>query len=87
MRAVAVSADLHALGLVRGTRVRIEGLRGEYQVLDRMPRRWTRRIDILMADVRSARHWGKRTVRIHWTPPAGEGPRAGFWCGLFGTCG
>src|SRR5262245_27248553 len=56
MRAIAVSADLHALGLVRGTRVQIEGLRGEYRVLDRMPRRWHRRIDILMADARSARN-------------------------------
>jgi 3D (Asp-Asp-Asp) domain-containing protein len=86
MRAVAVSADLHALGLVRGARVRIEGLRGEYQVLDRMPRRWQRRIDILMADRQSARSWGKRTVRIRWAPPA-EGRRWGFLCGLFGTCG
>src|SRR5262245_8344868 len=50
VRAIAVSADLHVLGLVRGTRVRIDGLRGEYRVLDRMPRRWRRRIDILMED-------------------------------------
>ena len=87
MRAIAVSADLHALGLVRGSRVRIEGLRGEYQVLDRMPRRWQRRIDILMADRRTARSWGKRTVRIQWEPPPPESPRFGFLCGLFGTCG
>jgi 3D (Asp-Asp-Asp) domain-containing protein len=86
MRAIAVSADLHALGLVRGARVRIDGLRGEYRVLDRMPRRWQRRIDILMEDRRSARHWGKRTVRIQWAPPP-DGPRWGFLCGLFGTCG
>jgi 3D (Asp-Asp-Asp) domain-containing protein len=86
MRAIAVSADLHALGLVRGARVRIEGLRGEYAVLDRMPRRWQRRIDILMADRRAARSWGKRTVRIRWEPPEARS-RRGFLCGLFGTCG
>ncbi len=86
MRAIAVSADLHALGLVRGARVRIEGLRGEYEVLDRMPRRWQRRIDILMADRRAARSWGKRSVRIQWAPPDARS-RWGFLCGLFGTCG
>jgi 3D (Asp-Asp-Asp) domain-containing protein len=68
MRAIAVSQDLLSLGLVRGSRVRIEGLRGEYQVLDTMPRRWKRRIDIFMGhDVGSARQWGKRKVRIRWT--------------------
>jgi len=86
MRAIAVSQDLHALGLVRGARVRIEGLRDEYEVLDRMPRRWQRRIDILMADRRSARSWGKRTVRIQWSPPEARS-RWGFLCGLFGSCG
>jgi 3D (Asp-Asp-Asp) domain-containing protein len=87
MRAIAVSPDLHALGLVRGARVRIEGLRGEYQVLDRMPRRWQRRIDIFMGtDRRAARTWGKRTVRIHWSPPEPES-RWAFLCGLAGSCG
>jgi 3D (Asp-Asp-Asp) domain-containing protein len=87
MRAVAVSPDLLALGLVRGSRVRIEGLRGEYRVLDKMPGRWRRRIDIFMGtDRRAARSWGKRLVRIEWAPPEG-GSRGGFLCGLFGTCG
>ncbi len=86
MRAIAVSQDLLALGLVRGSRVRIEGLGGEYHVLDKMPRRWQRRIDIFMGkDRRAARSWGKRTVRIQWAPPGG-GPRWGFLCGAFGTC-
>jgi 3D (Asp-Asp-Asp) domain-containing protein len=87
MRAIAVSPDLLALGLERNARVRIEGLQGEFLVLDKMPSRWTRRIDIFMGrDVRAARAWGKRMVRIEWSPPE---PRRqwGFLCGLFGTCG
>ena len=86
MRAVAVSADLVALGLVRNSRVRIEGLGGEYRVLDKMPPYWERRIDIFMgADRRAARSWGKRSTRIEWAPPARR--RWGFLCRLFGTCG
>ena len=70
MKAIAVSPDLVALGLGRGTRVRIEGLPGEYVVLDRMPSRWKGRIDLYMGeDVQAAREWGRRTVRIHWSPP------------------
>lgn len=69
MRAIAVSRDLLELGLTRGTRVRIEGLSGEYRVLDKMHRRWRRKIDIYMGeDVRAARRWGVRRVRIHWIP-------------------
>ena len=65
MKTIAVSKDLLALGLTRGAIVRIEGLPGEYVVLDRLPRRWSRRIDIYMGkDVRAARAWGKREVRI-----------------------
>jgi 3D (Asp-Asp-Asp) domain-containing protein len=67
MRAIAVSRDLVALGLGRGTRVRIEGLRGEFVVLDRMPSRWTRRIDVYLGkDVRAAREFGKRKLQISW---------------------
>jgi 3D (Asp-Asp-Asp) domain-containing protein len=84
-RAVAVSPDLLALGLARNSRVRIEGLDGEYRVLDKMPPRWKRRIDIFMgADRRAARSWGKRTTRIEWAPPARR--RWGFLFRLFGTC-
>jgi 3D (Asp-Asp-Asp) domain-containing protein len=76
-RAIAVSPDLLALGLRRGMRVRIEGLPGEWTVLDKMPRRWTRRIDIFMGrDVGAARQWGKRVVRIQWTEPASPAPAA-----------
>lgn len=68
MRAIAVSRDLIALGLTRGTAVRIEGLPGEYVVLDKMARRWKAKIDIYMGrDVKAARKWGRRRVRIRWT--------------------
>ena len=68
MHAVAVSGDLLSLGLTRGTRVRIEGLRNEYVVLDKMPPKWEKRIDIYMGnDVNAARSWGRREVNIYWT--------------------
>lgn len=68
VKAIAVSRDLLALGLVRGTRVRIEGLPGEYVVLDKMAARWKDHIDLYMGeDVEAARNWGRRRVRIHWS--------------------
>jgi len=67
-RAIAVSPDLVALGLRRGVRVRIAGFPGEWMVLDRMPSRWTRRIDLYMGrDVEAARAFGRREVQITWT--------------------
>lgn len=70
VNAIAVSDDLVSLGLTRGTRVRIEGMKNEYVVLDRMPARWKKRIDIYMGnDVKAARSWGKREVEIYWTVP------------------
>lgn len=69
VRAIAVSRDLLDLGLTRGTRVRIDGLPGEYRVMDKMARRWRRKIDIFMGDdVQGARQWGVREVTIRWTP-------------------
>ena len=69
MKAIAVSKDLLDAGLVRGTKVKIDGPPGEYTVLDRMPSRWNKRIDIYMGtDVPAARQWGKREVRIQWAP-------------------
>jgi len=65
MRAIAVSRDLLSLGLGRGARVVIDGLPGEYVVLDKTHRRWTRRVDLFMGeDVRKALNWGKRKMRI-----------------------
>lgn len=66
-KAVAVSRDLLRLGLRRGARVRIEGLPGEYVVLDKMARRWRRRIDVYMGrDREAARRFGRREVTIRW---------------------
>jgi 3D (Asp-Asp-Asp) domain-containing protein len=68
MKAIAVSADLPPLGLTRGTRVRIDGISDEYVVLDRMPPKWKKRIDLYMGnDVKAARGWGKREVMVYWT--------------------
>lgn len=68
MRAVAVSRDLVRMGLTRGVEVRIEGLPGTFVVLDKMARRWRRRIDIYMGtDREAAREWGRRQVRISWS--------------------
>lgn len=70
IRSVAVSQDLVALGMTRGARVRIEGLPGDFLVLDRMPPQWQRRIDIHMGDsLDAAREWGRREVRIYWQAP------------------
>lgn len=70
LRVIAVSQDLLTEhGLRRGQRVRIHGLKGEFVVLDKMPKRWKRKIDIYMQkDVRAARKWGRRRVKISWTP-------------------
>jgi 3D (Asp-Asp-Asp) domain-containing protein len=67
MKAIAVSPDLVALGLVHGRKVRIDGLRGEWVVRDRMPARWKRRIDVYLGeDLAAAKAFGRRRVRIHW---------------------
>ena len=48
----------------------IEGLDGYYTVLERLPSRCKKRIDIYMGrNVRAARDWGKREVQIRWDPP------------------
>jgi 3D (Asp-Asp-Asp) domain-containing protein len=70
MRAIAVSRDLLSLGFDHGTRVEIDGLPGEYVVLDKTHRRWTRRIDLFMGkDVRKALNWGNRQMRIRCVGP------------------
>ena len=72
MRVIAVSRDLLSLGLDHGTRVEIDGLAGEYVVLDKTHRRWTRRVDLFMGkDVRKALKWGKRRMRIRCVESCG----------------
>lgn len=70
MRAIAISRDLEKMGLKRGVEVEIDGLAGRYKVLDRMARRWRKKIDIFMGeDIAAARTWGKRKVTIRWSGP------------------
>ncbi len=70
MKVIAVSRDLIEVGLSRGARVRIDGVPGEYRVLDKMAKRWHNKIDIYMGeDVAAALRWGVREVRIRWSTP------------------
>ena len=67
VQSIAVSRDLLSMGLHNGTKVRIDGLKGSYIVLDKMNKRWKKKIDIYMGcDRRKAIHWGKRVVTIRW---------------------
>lgn len=67
MKSIAVSRDLIKMGLRHGTKVSIEGLDGEYIVLDKMNKRWKKKIDIYMGkDRKAAIQWGKKKVVIHW---------------------
>lgn len=68
MKAIAVSRDLIKMGLTHNTKVHIEGLKGTYLVLDKMNKRWEKKIDIFMGtDRKKAKEWGKRQVNITWT--------------------
>ena len=67
LKAIAVSRDLYAAGLVCGTEVRIEGLEGEWTVVDRTAARHKNLIDIYMGrDIKAARQWGIQEVEILW---------------------
>lgn len=67
MKAVAVSRDLLKLGLDNGTEVWIEGFDSPYRVMDKMNRRYERRIDVYFGkDVKAAREFGHRKARIYW---------------------
>ncbi len=67
MKSIAVSRDLLKMGLKNGSKVTIEGLEGEYLVLDKMHKRWEKKIDIYMGtDKQKANEWGKRSVVISW---------------------
>ena len=70
MKVIAVSRDLIPLGLTHRVPVEIEGLPGEYLVLDKLNKRWKARIDIYMGiDERAALQWGRQQVRISWPSP------------------
>ena len=69
MMALAISRDLLDSGLHHGMEVTIDGLEGEFIILDKMQRRWTKKIDIYMGkDVAKAREWGNQEVTIRWIP-------------------
>lgn len=70
VRALAVSDDLFEAGLDFGTRVEVEGLAGEWIVMDRMNARWKHKIDVYMGtDEKAALAFGERKVKIRWRPP------------------
>jgi len=67
VKSIAVSRDLLKMGLTNKTRVTIDGLPGTYEVLDKMNKRWKKKIDIYMGcNLKKARRWGKRKVTIRW---------------------
>jgi len=67
VKSIAVSRDLLKLGLTNGTKVKISGLKGHYTVLDKMNKRWKKKIDIYMGcNLKKAKKWGKRKVTIIW---------------------
>lgn len=71
MRALAVSDDLFEAGLGFGARVEIDGVPGEWIVMDRMHSRWRRKIDLYMGnDEERALAFGERKVRIRWREKA-----------------
>lgn len=67
MNAIAISRDfLNENILNHNSVVKIEGLDSSYRVIDKMNKRWTRKIDIYMGlDVEAARNWGKKQVEIY----------------------
>ena len=72
MRIVAVSRDLEKEGLTRGSKIYIEGM-GEFEVLDRMNKRWKNRVDIWMEeDTSKARKFGKKELLVTWVVPENE---------------
>ena len=71
MKSIAVSRDLLKLCLTRNKKVKIEGLKGSYLILDKMNKRWEKKIDIYMGtDVKKAKEWGKKKVTIYWEEEA-----------------
>lgn len=68
MKVIAVSRDmLNKYGLKHRSKVRIKGLDGEYLVLDKMNKRWKKKIDIYMGmDLKKAYKWGRKKVELQW---------------------
>lgn len=76
MKVIAVSPDLLRKGLNYNTPVRIDGLGGIYFVKDKMHLRWQNKIDIYMGeDVKMAKKWGRKKVRIQYLKPGEIGKK------------
>jgi 3D (Asp-Asp-Asp) domain-containing protein len=72
-RTIAVSRDLFRAGLKCGTKVKIEGMKGEWTVVDKTSPRHQKLIDIYMGtDVKAARRFGVKQVQIAWSPASSE---------------
>ncbi|MCK0132204.1 3D domain-containing protein [Flavobacteriaceae bacterium F08102] len=70
MKCIAVSKDLIKMGIKHNTEVKLEGQKGVFMVKDKMHSRWKKRIDIYMGtDVKEARHWGIRRLKIWYKVP------------------
>ncbi len=64
---IAVSRDLFNCGLTNGKKVHIDGLEGEFVVLDVMHKKWKNKIDIYMGlDRRKALKFGRKKLTIRW---------------------
>jgi len=69
-KSIAVSRDLMKKGLTHNTKVKIEGFKGIYVVNDKMHPKWRNKIDIYFGtDVKAARKWGRRKVKIQYLCP------------------
>ncbi|MDA3943967.1 MAG: hypothetical protein PF694_10565 [Bacteroidetes bacterium] len=67
MKAIAISRDLLDSGLYYNMEITIDGLEGKYRVIDKMNRRFTKKIDIYFdTNVFKAREWGLQMVTIRW---------------------
>lgn len=67
VKSIAVSRDLLTMGLGNGSMVTIDGLPGKYKVLDKMNKRWTKKIDLYMGlNRKRALQWGNKSVVIRW---------------------
>jgi len=63
---LAVSRDLLAkYGLRMGQRVIVEGF-GLFEIRDKMNARYTKRIDLLHANLKAAKRFSPRSVRLTW---------------------
>ncbi len=69
LKAIAVSRDLIDSGLTHGTKVNIEGFKGDFVVLDKMDGRFKNTIDIYFGqDIDSAKEWGTKEIKVSWLP-------------------